>query len=206
MPTKKTLYIRKERLTKLWGWVKKTITHTRLEVIIASIALFISAKSLQSSNKALSLTRIQFENSNRPFLQVQNNSDTLQYSIGKPVTFSFRLKNLGNYPVKILGRALALRFSDEKLEFENFSVNKFISSPEYVNDVSMPIDLKSREITQALYDSLKLHKKDIYILTVIKYKNLLTDELNKFELLLRIGSRNLEVLRNENYTFKETIK
>lgn len=174
-----------------------------LGTYIAAAAFIISCLSYCLSNKALNFSKKQYYNLNKPFLQFQLVTDSLMTIVpNRPFFIPFRIRNLGKFPVKILRKKVGMRFLETDPGFDSFRSEPLDSSQEIVSDVSIEFDFYSRIIQQSLFDSITVsQKKRIYFFINYEYQNLLTDEISRFEYLIRWENYALgiKILHNENY-------
>lgn len=173
--------------------------------------------STQAQIEALREESRRFEVENQPFLQIAGDVirfDTMQ--VGKSLTVSITVDNLGKYPAKILSFASSIFADNIRVNYKDvepvirFNRDK-ISLPfdQYITNTK-PLVLKSYGsvvMSDSQYKGLKTGAYKIYVTGFMKYGNLLNNKLMIYKFSLEINfqekHQGFTFLKNENEPFLE---
>lgn len=162
-----------------------------------------SIKSAAVADSTLKVTKNLFEVQNEPFLQVDNfKIDTFTKKDG--IKYNLVIKNLGNYPVKIVDFIFVNTIRKSPPSFDsiptsqNYSwqINKYILKD---NDLIEPIKFP---LTEGNFWAMNTPEFFLYTMGIIKYQNLVTKTIKtyKFQIQSQPATSNYNLyIINENY-------
>lgn len=149
----------------------------------------LDSTTTQAQIDALNESRKQFTVANKPYLQVDNiRLDTFQ--VNKEITISFDVKNLGNYPVKIIENKNGLATKVVPPDTINSAYqtgNSNYTSPIITKDNPATIILTdNRVLTNDRFNLVSNGYWWIYCYGDIKYKNLITGTVETYSYMFKV--------------------
>lgn len=168
-------------------------------------------KSLDAQIEALKESQRQFEDLNRPILQMKS-VKLRNYGIGRDFYFRYLLSNIGNYPVQITKRRFGIIIEtfrpslDSAIDVDTIKpeggayLSKENNDSTYINYGAL--------LHPAEYMLLHDHIGYIYFMGVIEYQNLITKEKGIYEFIIEYTPfpDGYNFIINRNRTLKEKKK
>lgn len=160
-----------------------------------------SIKSAEVADSTLKVTKNLFEVQNEPYLQVDNfKIDTFNT---KEIKYKLVLKNLGNYPVKIVECIFINTIRKSPPSFDSIPkgsypwlINKYIvKDNDFIEQMNFPL-------SEGNFWAINTPDFFLYTMGIIKYQNLVTKTVKsyKFQIQSQPATSNYNLyLINENY-------
>ncbi len=154
---------------------------------VATVAYFIATvfilketkKTANIADSTFKETRIQFELLNKPWVEIVDLSANNKN--GKVWSFGYNIKNLGNYPVKILDMVTAYSVRNTPMTFDEFMNAKKKTETGQLENSFISKDIPTRHVDSldynypdSMWQSIKEQKKFIFYIGYMKYQNLIT--------------------------------
>jgi hypothetical protein len=167
----------------------RDIISDSLSKIKDSMSQDLSRRSLQAQISSIKETAKQFEITNRPYLQVVN-PEFRSLVIGKPLEMTYRVKNLGKYPVKIIQGKVTVISSSEipafSVLFDNQGKSGQVLNSYLITDESSVFDAYgANNVSQAEFDNIVSDKANVYLLGMMVYENLVTGDMVAYKFILK---------------------
>lgn len=181
-----------------------------------STNIALSKQSLDAQIGTMQESQKQFNIQNKPYIQISA-FDLSEIQIGHNVYFKYKVQNLGNQPIILLKRAVAISIV-ENLPFSDISKFKFLKTkipPEEINRYIKGNPLEnifnsSAIFGQETYNGIVNKKLFFYFYGKFTYKNVVTGTKSVSEFLIYVGMKDgvfsdpadASVIYNNEYSIK----
>ena len=163
----------------------------------------LQGKSIDAQVAAMKQTKKDFETETQPFLELKTplNIDTI--GINVPIVVSYKIKNLGKYPVKVIEENSVCIPRYNTPSFDSIYNNKNKIRMTYVNryiTYDSPLEEQSQtpfRLDSAYYNAIRNRRMPIYELGFIKYLNLVTNQTKEYDYMIRITFMSTYITNNE---------
>lgn len=201
--TEITIGQKANKISAISAFINALLFVATLVVLAYSIrATNASIKSAEVADSTLKVTKNLFEVQNEPYLQVDNfKIDTFTKKDG--IKYKLVLKNLGNYPVKIVDCIFINTIRKSPPSFDSIPqgnypwlINKYIvKDNDFIEQMAFPL-------SEGNYWAINTPDFFLYTMGIIKYQNLVTKVVKsyRFQIQSQPATNNYNLyLINENY-------